>query len=192
MSTKLDRLLESIDPTRTYDQVSARIDQAVNSFAMQRSTIDNWDEYEQFFADFCQHVETIVLRLGHGAPDSREFYWSRCSNLLDKAFGSSGYKAAFEMVRTGKEGGLYRVLKTVANQMSEEYAQNEISARISHYWDSLTLDEKLTAPDEYLSKYGHLLPVELTEGSAARIRADFIKVLEEHPKIMRRMGRIGR
>lgn len=192
MSTKLDRLLESIDPTRTYDQVSARIDQAVNSFAMKRSTIDNWDEYEKFFADFCRHVETTVLRLGHGAPDNREFYWSKCSNLLDKAFGSSGYKAAFEMVRTGKEGGLYRVLKTVANQMSEEYAQNEISARISHYWDSLTLDEKLTAPDEYLSKYGHLLPAELTEGSAARIRADFIKALEEHPKIMRRMGRIGR
>jgi len=111
---------------------------------------------------------------------------------MDKAFGPDGFKAGFEIVRTGKEGGLYRVLKTVADLMTEKYAQNEISARISRYWDSLTLDEKLAAPEEYLRKYGYLLPGELIEGSAARIRAHFLKVLEEHPKMIRRMRQIGR
>jgi hypothetical protein len=192
MATKLDMLLENIDPSRNYDQVSARVNQAVNSFTTGRAMIEDWDEYEIYLADFYRHVEMTVLRMGSGVPDNGAFYWGQCSNLLNKAFGPNGFKAAFEMVRTGKEGGLYHVLKTVADLMSEKYAQNEISARISHYWESLTLDEKLTAPDEYLSKYGHLLPAELTEGSAARLRANFPKVLEEHPKLIRRMRRIGR
>jgi hypothetical protein len=192
MTRKLERLLESIDPSRTLDEVSARVDQAINSFSVRRAVIEDWNEYESFLAGFYRHIWTTVLRVGPGIPKSREFDWGQCTDLLNKAFGTSGYKAAFEMVRTGKEGGLYRVLKTIGDLMAEKYAKNEISARISHYWQSLSIDERLAAPDEYLQQYGHLLPQELTEGSAARIRANFPKVLEEHPGMLRRMRQIGR
>lgn len=191
MSTKLDRLLESIDPSRTLDKVSAAVDRAINSYAMSRTTIEDWDEYKNFLADFFRHVESVVFRLGGDAPVNREFYWARCTNILDKKFGPSGFKTAFEMVRTGKDGGLYSILKTIADQMAENYSQNEISARISKYWESLTLDEQLGAPNELLSKYGHLLPTEFTEGSAARLRVNFVKALEEYPNIIRRLRQIG-
>ena len=84
---------------------------------MQRATIEDWDEYESFFAEFYRHVLTVVLRMEGGAPDGKEYYWKRCTNLLNKAFGASGYKAAFEMARTGKEGGLYGVVKSLADLM---------------------------------------------------------------------------
>ena len=192
MPSKLDRLIESIHPSRTLDDVSARVDEAINSFSVKRAVIEDWDEYVRFFADFCRHVEITVLRLGQGAPDDKMVYFSRCSDLLKKSFGPNGHKAAFEMVRTGKEGGLYRVLKTVADLMAEGYAEKEIAARIFQYWGRLSTDQKLAASDEYLAKYGHLLPSELTEGSAVRLKANFPKVLEEHPKMTRRMRRIGR
>lgn len=192
MPTKLDMLLQSIDPSRTLDKVAGDVDRAINSFSRKRAVIGTWDEYVSFFADFYRHLETVVLRVRGGSPNDKEFQWGQCIRLLNKAFGPSGYKAAFEMVRTGKEGGLYRVLKTLADQMAEEYSQNEISARISYYWDSLTLNEKLAASDEYLRKYGHLLPGELVDASAARIRAEFLRVLEEHPKMIQRMRQIGR
>ena len=189
--SKLARLLESIDPSRTINRISSKIDQAVNSFDGHRSTINNWDEYEEFFSDFMRHLENNVLGTNPGIPDTIGYYWSKCEKLLKKAFGPRGYKAAFEMASTGKDGGLYHVLKTIADQLAEEYAQNEISARVYKYWDSLTLDEKLTEPDEYIREYGHLLPSELTEGSAARLRANFPGVLEEHPGMIRRMRRIS-
>jgi len=192
MSTKLDRLLESIDPSRTLDIVSADVDQAVNSFTIGRITIEDWNEYKKFLADFCQYVETTVFRIGNSVPEYREFYWSRCVNIINNEFGSSGFKTAFEMVRTGKEGGLYRILKIIADQMAEKYAQNEISARISDYWNRLTVDEKLAAVDEYLSKSGHMLPMEFTDGSAVRLKVHFTKVLNEHPKMIRRMRQIVR
>ena len=52
------------------------------------------------------------------------------------------------------------------------------------YWNGLSLPEKLAAPDEYLREFAHLLPEELVDGSAARVRADFPKVLEEHVRLV--------
>jgi hypothetical protein len=76
--------------------------------------------------------------------------------------------------------------------MIDEYSSNEIAARISNFWESLSTDEKLEASKEYLDKYGHLLPPELTSGSAARVRANFLKVLQEHPHMIKRLKNIGR
>ncbi len=60
------------------------------------------------------------------------------------------------------------------------------------WWDELGLDKQQAATTEYLEKYGHLFPSELREGSAARIRANFPKVLEEHPRMIQRMRRVLR
>ena len=98
---------------------------------------------------------------------------------------------AFDMARTGKAGGLYAVLKAVALRMDEEYAENRIGGIISDYWKKLTIDEQLSVADEYLEKYGHLLPSELTEGSAVRIRTNFPKLLAQHPEIIRKIRRLG-
>jgi hypothetical protein len=192
MATKLDKLIESIDPSRTFEKVAADVDRAVNTFSTRRATIEDWDEYQSFFADFYRHVEAVALKMSHSGPNDKSFYFSRCSVVLNEAFGPSGYKVAFEFVRTGKDGGLYRVLKTVANLMAEAYARNEICARVTYFLEGLTIDEKFAAQDEYLRKYGHLLPKEWTEGSAVRLRIQFPKVLEEHPSMIRRMRRIGR
>ena len=96
------------------------------------------------------------------------------------------------MARTGNEGGLYAVLKALAKLMSEEYANNEISARISHYWNQLTPQEWLAAGEEFIAKYGHLLPSEHTEGTGARIKADLPKTLKEYPRLLQQLRRVGR
>ncbi|MBW1744312.1 MAG: hypothetical protein JRJ47_12930 [Deltaproteobacteria bacterium] len=109
-----------------------------------------------------------------------------------KIYGFNGEKAAMEIARTGKEGGIYGILKRIAKQMIEKYAGNEIRAKISHYWHPLSTDEQLDATDEYLEKYGHLFPSELTEGTAVRIKAGFVKVLEQHPHLIMRLRKVGR
>jgi len=193
MKTKLDQLLESIDPARTLDQVSARADKALNSFEFKSGIIEDWGEFRITLLEFYRHVENVILNIPSFRSSNPDFDWGRCCQLLMKEFGASGgEKAAFELVRTGVEGGLYSVLKAVARRMMAEYAGNEIAARIAFFWDSLSSEEKLALPDEYLNKYGHLLPYELTSGSAARIRVNFPKVLEEHPNIIRSLRDIGR
>lgn len=188
--TKLEKLLETIDPAKTLDQVSARIDDAINSFTIETVIISDWCIYKDVLTKFFRHTENLILKIPSFQSTDSEIDWGRCLRLLLKEFGPNGEKVAFDMVRTGTPGGLYAVLKSVARQMLEEYAGNEIRARISHYWHYLSVDEQLATTDEYISKYGHLLPSELTEGSAVRIKANFIKVLEEHPYIIKRMRNI--
>ena len=192
MKTKLDRLLESIDPARTLDQVSARVDEALNSFRVKSGIIEDWEEFRTVLTGFYRHVENVVLRIRPSWSPDPDIDWGHCYQLLIKEYGTNGEKAAFEMVRTGTEQGLYGVLNAVARRMISEYAGNEITAKIGIFWEGLSTDEKLAVSEEYLDKYGHLLPSELTSGSAARIRANFLRVLEQHPSIMKRLRNIGR
>ena len=194
MGTPLDRVLESLHPDRTLDEVDRRADEAINSFSVPSSRITDWEAFRSCAIRFMRHVEGRILRI-QGTFDydpGMAFDWGRCCRILCREYGPNGEKAAFEMARTGNDGGLYGVLKRIARSMAKEFAEAEIRARVFHYWNGLSVDEKLEAGDEYLEKYGHLLPSELTESSAARVRANMPKVLEEHPKMLRRLEELGR
>jgi len=117
--------------------------------------------------------------------------WHGAQRMLMKEYGRSGEKAAFEMARTGNDGGLYAVMRAIGRGMAEEAAEAEIAARIQDFLDRLSPDEQIAVAREYISKFGRLLPSELTEGSAARVVANFPKVLQEHPRLMQRTRRVG-
>lgn len=192
MTTKQDQLLQDIDPGRTLDETARRADEAIISFSMESAQVSDWDEFLAILVRFYNHVEVCILRVSNMPQVNLELTLGHCVRIFMKVYDRNGLKCAFEMARTGNEGGLYAVLKRMAQQLAEKHADNEISARICRYWNSLTMEEKISAPDEYMCKYGHLLPSELTEGSAGRIRANFQEVLRQHPRLMQRLSRIGR
>ena len=191
--TGLHALLEQLDPARTLEQTAARADEAMISFRSCPAQVTQWREFQALSVEFLRHVEGRVLRLRGGPWVSFEHDWGRCAHLLMTEFGgSSGDKAAFELARTGNEGGLYHVLRKLASRLAEEYAGNEIRARISDWWNRLTVTQKFAAMDEYLAAFGHVLPSELIEDTAARLRASFPKVLAQHPYLMQRFRQVGR
>ena len=192
MPTALDRLLESLDPERVLDEVAARTDEALNSFPVQSVQITDWHQFKSRLIDFVGHVESKALRLRSDVRMDGGFAWGRCVKILMRRYGAEGEKAAFEMARTGNDGGWYAVLKAVARQIADQLAENETTARTLRYWGRLSVEQQLAATTEYLAKYGHLLPSELTEGSAARLRARFPKVLEQHPRLLQQLRKTGR
>ena len=193
LPTKLQRLLMALHPDRVLDETDRRVDEALNSFVGGRpATIEKWDAFRGCLMDLLRHVEANVLRLSKPVRMGVDFEWGRCCQVLTRVYGPNGEKAAFEIARTGNEGGLYSVLRKMARQIAEQTAQSEIAAKVSFFWENLTVAERFAASQEYLAMYGHLLPSELTEGSAARVRANLPKVLEEHPQLIRRLQRLGR
>lgn len=192
MTTPLEQLLKQINPARTIEQIQARADAALNSFSFPTEPIIAWEDFVACMTDFVAHVESHVLPLADYPQVDRSFHANRSLQWLDHLYGHSGDKAAFERIRTGKEGGLYGVLKALALKIAEQYGSNEIANRVSHFWHSINPDQQYDAASEYLEKYGHLLPEELTEGAAARVRANFTQVLTEHPRLLQKLGRIGR
>ena len=191
MKTKLDRLLDSISPEKVIEQTYNRANEAINTFGFRRAKVDQWDQFRGCMSDFLRHLDYCILRLKKPIDVSTEDYWTYCIRPLLKIYGIHGEKAAFEMVRTGNEGGLYAVLKAFAMQKAEEYSNNEIASRTGIFWESLSTDEKFTAMKEYSEKYGHLFPSELTEKGAVRIKGNFLKVLQKHPFMVQDLRRTG-
>jgi len=192
MQTKLDRLLEFISPEKTIVETYNRANEAINTFDIHTARIEDWDKFRYCMAEFLRHLDFCVLHLCRPSNVFWEYYWSRCSQVLCKIYRSSGQKAAFEIARTGNEKGFYGVLKAVAMRVADDYSKNEIASKVSVYLNSISYDERLDASGEYISKYGHLLPSELTEGSAGRVHTNFYKVLQEHPQTLHRLHRVGR
>jgi hypothetical protein len=185
MNGRLEAMLERIDPARTLEDSARRADLALNSFPVPPGPLVRWEDFRRCVLEFYRHTERKILGIGESLSGSDDFHWGRCLGYLMKAFGKNGEKAAFELARTGVEGGLNRVLREMARAISEEYGENWIAGQVWNYWNSLSIAEKLTAPDDYLRQFGHLLPTEMTEGSAGRIRANFPKYLMEHPGLVR-------
>jgi len=192
MISKLGALLERIDPGRTLDEAARGVDIALNSFSVPAEPLVRWEDFQRCVLRFFRHAEQKILGIDTALSGNDEFHWGRCLGLLMKAFGRNGEKAAFELTRTGVEGGLNHVLREMARAMSEGYGETWVETQVWNYWNSLSIAERLSAPDEYLRQFGHLLPTELTEGSAGRIRANFPRFLMEHPGLIRRLREVAR
>jgi len=185
--TDLDAFLATIDPERTLNAMTRRVDEALNSFPYSRAVVTTWADFVETMEAFRWYVENVVLRLNPPRDVYPQTDWGDCAMILVELYGPNGEKAAMDMARTGKEGGLYAVLRAVARRMGEQYAQTEIKARVSGFWHSHTADELHAAASEYVERWGHILPPELTEVSAARLRANLCAVLEAHPRIVNEM-----
>ena len=190
MKSELAELLEGIE--RVPDQADRCVDRAFNSFPMPPAVLSRWDDYVACMGRFYSHMERGILGLSPDANCDLQFQFGLCLRLLKRKYGESAIQAPFELARTGNEGGLLAVLRTVADLMGRDYADNWIGAGVSLYLSRRSPQDLIDAGKEYVKTYGHLLPSELTEGSAARILANFSKVLREHPYMMRRFRRVGR
>jgi len=193
MQTKLDKLLASISPERVIVETFNRANEAINTFPVESALIQNWEEFKHFIGKFLRHIDRYTLRLRGSVDISPDDYWSQSAErVLRDVYGSSGQKAAFDMARTGVGGGLYDVLRSVAMHVGEDYAKREIQAKVGLYLEGLTIDQQLEASSEYIAKHGHLLPSEMTEASAARLRAEFPRVLQKHPWLVLKIRNVVR
>lgn len=188
MATRLEELIENIDPSRTIDRVSAAIDDAFNAFRCD-DPINSFDDYQNYMATFVFHIEAGVLRFGANVPYNKDFWLARYSNLVAKGHGHDAWKINYEKVLTGKNGGIYQLLKDVAAMILEDRGGRENSARIWRFWNTLTDDEKLEIVDEFLTKFGYLLPSEYTAGGGAYLKMNFPRILEKYPQLVMEIRR---
>ena len=192
MGGKLEAFLECISCQKTIHQTYGRANEAINTFEFDKAIIHNWDQFRLCVAEFMRHLDACMLNMDRPADIPAVDYWPMCVRPLLKIYGINGEKAAFEMTRTGNQGGLYAVLKALAMHMAELYTRNEISAKVRLFLGSLTVDEYVDTTTEYIRKYGHIIPPEMTEQSAARIKVNFEKVLIEHPFVIQKLQQAGR
>jgi len=190
MSAAFDRFLAAIEALP--DEALRVVDQGFNTAPAIPALIEDWEAYRQWLAVFYCHIECALLGIRAGRPPDIDMDVHRCCLRLNRRLGESALKAGFEIARTGNEGGMQKLLRQIAVGMAQEWVEKQIALSVTMYWAGSSAEELLRDCDSYLGGYGHLLPSELTEGSAARIRVDFRKVLRQHPWMMRQMRTVGR
>jgi hypothetical protein len=188
MATTLEQLLDDIHPRRTVDETARRANGAIDRFSVPMA-FEDMDSFLAHMRDFVRVCTQDMLRMSGDFPEGfQNVEDGLCLDLLKDAFGPHGFRIAFDMACTGAEGGLYRVLTDIAKTMAGHCTKNEIAAKVNCYWNDLTVEEKLAAPDEYLEKHGNVLP----SGYEWNIRANFRDFLLKHPMLVQQWERIGR
>jgi len=193
MGTKLDQLLERIDPACTIDKYEARAHEAFNSFEMPADGVQTREDFQNLLARLEFHL--LTTRTGCRKPfpvKDQEFWYGHMHERLIEEYGLQGARVAFEMASTGVDGGLYGVLTTMVARFGRKWAEKIIASEVLEYCHGLSTDERLAAPQEYLEKFRRLLPSDIRHGLDYRLAREFWRVLEQHPHLIRRMRRIGR
>ena len=184
MATKLEKLLEEIDPSRTIDKAETRINDALAHYRLEKNTVTSWEEHKICLAEMVTIARNAILNIPSNIGSDLEINYSQAFHYLEGEY--SSIQAVYDIMKTGAEGGIYKILQTLARLMAEDYSQNEIKARVAAYWSRLSVDEKLAAPDEYIEKYRDILPQKIKE-NPIRLKVAFWQVLEEHPRMLKRL-----
>ena len=190
MTTKLESFLNDISPEETIERAQAAVSSSLNSISISSGKIDTWDEFKELMAELYCLVESNMIGLEKPRSMNLSMDWGRCSNLLFEKYGHGGDQTAFDIAQSGVEGGLYAVMKYVAEALAQQFTTNWIGVRIGEFWDNLSLEERLAVPLEYLEKYRHILPQEILEKNPSLFAANFYRFLEHHPQMIKGLKNI--
>jgi len=182
--TPLNQLMEILDSRDYVQSCYRRADEAVRTFEIDQTVITDWDGFRYCMAKFRWHLDYHLLNMTRQIGFGLEFQWARAVGVLIAMYGTNGEKTAFEITRTGNEGGLYALLRKMATYQTMRYQRNKTSALVSDFWNNLSADQKIEAGREYIVRYRRLIPSELAEASGARILSQLTKVLEKHAEMI--------
>ncbi|RKY10697.1 MAG: hypothetical protein DRP56_00325 [Planctomycetota bacterium] len=187
MSEIVDILKELSSPSYN-EKKYIGVDRAINEAAV-GGLVDSFEEFGEILAGVIVLVQKYLLKARNPVEGGREFYLDAAFRVLTRKLGPNGEKAAMEISRTGKNDGIYGVIKLVAYGYAEMLFENESKSRVGIIWEQLSNDDKFATMDEYLQEFGHLWPDELTENGAARLKVNFPKTLQLHLENIRKLSK---
>jgi hypothetical protein len=188
--SKLDDLLNKIDPRMTIDRSDALLDRALNSYAYPGNNVNTFDQFKRIVGDFYWHVDSTMLGV---IPMNEEMRQGFAYQTLNEIYGMHGMNAGFSMAQSGVEDGLYGVLKKMGQAIAKRHLENQIGVAVAQFINELMSDFELydQCVAEYARKYARILPPEYLEDNAIDLKMNFGQVLENHPYLIKRMRGIG-
>lgn len=180
--TRLQRLLSNIEPIP--DRIQRMGDEVAESFRVESAAIEDGIKFPRCFARFYHELDRKILGI-RGHEYDVKWTYERCFELLKQQYGNNPRHAVFDIVRSGTQGGLRRVLNDLTSAYCHNYAMNLIRMTVQAYWGQREPDQLVADIQEYVLEWRHIIPSEIAEASAGRIVAHFEEVLVYHPFVVR-------
>lgn len=182
MAQKLEKLLEKIHPSKSIDQFEKRISRALNDFNWSSNTVDSMDESEECIIEFTM-LANLKLHKMEKENSNKNKKMSRwiAFDLLKKEFPRYTENSIYEIMSSGAEGGVYGIVKTLADLLYKDSAQGYINSRVNDYLKSRNMEQKFKDINEYKRMYEDILPADSSIDPV-----NFKEVLQQHPWIIKR------
>lgn len=184
MPTELDLFLDEIDPSRTYDPIQQYVDEGINMFPRAITEVYDWYTFRSFITHFYMYITYDLSGIVYSERETMRA-WKEFQEILGPRYGREPASAAYKKAIHGHEGGLRSVMQDLADGVVEKHAAMLIRWRVTCYLGELSFDEKVDAVKEYVTKWGHFLPRDITPENSVRIFYEFHRFLEAHPKLLR-------
>lgn len=180
MDNILHRFLKDIHPSRNVLKLRGRADDALNAFIIESGALQG-SEFEACLTEFHHRLNNTLLSLNSDRPLDRAMHWSAGFRLLEREYGTEGYRRAHEYASTGTEGGIRDVLRRIAYRKADEYAKAEIGAGVSLFLSHAGPAERIKYAESYAEAYSDLLPRHYLNSGGLYLKMYFHEVLEGHP-----------
>ena len=158
----------------------------INTFSWRIARFEHGDEYTAWLATLYCHLECTVLGIPQRKPHP-SLDLCRAWELLKRPYGQNAPQTLYDIARSGSEGGLRQIMRTMADVYGEEYARGLVAVAVGFYLAGRPPSDLISDAREYLALHREIIPSELQDGTPARIMASFSKVLEMHPFTLRRI-----
>ena len=122
----IEALLKELDEVTIAKKVGIPNDEARNSYALKKNTVDNFDEFSRIIGDYHNHHFTRCVSKGGGLSKSEAI--GRAKEILDREYRrhAGDTVTAFNNAREGVNGGLRVILDTIAEHIKAESTERYI------------------------------------------------------------------
>ena len=179
-------ILKELTEPRYTEKRHLGADRAINAISV-RDSVSSFDNFMQILIEVIVLVQKHVLKVQRAVEGAEDFYLDIAFKVLKKEYGSNGEKASYEICRTGKEGGINAVIRSLAYGYADILFENEAKAKVGVIWEKLSNDKKCLVMDQYVSEFGYFWPDELIENEALRLKLNFPKTLQMHIENVRKL-----
>ena len=183
MATQLDRLLEDI--VQYHDSYRRQMDEAIRSFSFSAFRFDSWGACEGFMEQFFAHINAHIMDPTFAGNARMGMIVFR--QTFEPSYGQYPERAIYERLMHGHEGGLNGFVQETADAVVELFAGRDIVNKVDRYMFSIRLDGIDAAAEEYMEKWGHLLPKDITSQGTIRLAPVLGKFLKQHPRLLHRL-----
>ena len=184
--SELIETLNNLTSPRYTEKKYQGADRAINAVSVS-GLVDSFKQFQNILIEVIVLVQKNVLKVQKPIKGAQDFYLDAAFRVLQKEYGPNCEKAAFEFRRTGKDGSVNAVIRSLAYGYTDVLFENETKARVGILFEKLSHDQKFAVMDEYIKEFGHLWPDELIENGALRLKKNFQKTLQLHIENIRKL-----
>ncbi len=181
-SVDLNQILRLLDSENIAQVVSIKHDQARESYRLQRTTVNSYEEFHEEIIAYHQHHHQCI----YGAPMPPEMASGVVRQIIDRQFSrQGGYESAFVEAKTGIMGGLRNILDRICDVLKHDHEEKYITHIFHTYVGPLNWEAQVSLMRQYMEKFRAIAPPELLEKSPEQLARDYEYVIRTHVQSIR-------